>query len=218
MSDSSSGSQLCSLTFRLSKWPLHCSQCSVSEMLSGAVSWLGFGGWQSIPCIRQIFNTWHHPPGRLFEDTAGGKGNLSDNVNAATPSCWMINHHTLMISSVCEMYSMAVIWLFWVWQSFCAAHRFWLPCNIFKKSLTLAILCNFVSSTSLLSSKSCSGSVKFNGGWSCPKYLFLGLSKLPYNDFFVKGVTCNWWLPPADHILYKGITGVHFNSMWHNRE
>ena len=52
--------------------------------------------------------------------------------------------------------------LVWVWASFCVARKFWLPCHISKKSWTLAILCNFLSSASFFNSKSFSVSVRFN--------------------------------------------------------
>jgi len=43
--------------------------------------------------------------------------------------------------------------LFCARDSFWVARRFWLPCHIFKKSWTLAILCNFLSSTSFFISE-----------------------------------------------------------------
>ena len=50
--------------------------------------------------------------GRSFADKAGGKGDLSDSLNAAAPSCWESDQDALMISSVSEMYPTAVICLF----------------------------------------------------------------------------------------------------------
>jgi len=93
---------------------------------------------------------------------AGGKGDLSDNSNAATPSCWKLDQDALMISSVSEMYPMAVNCLFQARDTFCVARRFWLPDHISKKSWTLAILCNFLSFAAFFNSKSCSVSVLFN--------------------------------------------------------
>jgi len=51
------------------------------------------------------------------------------------------------------MYPTAVICLFWVRDSYWVASRFWLPCHISKKSWTLAIVCNFLSSTSFFISE-----------------------------------------------------------------
>jgi len=48
---------------------------------------------------------------------------------------------------------MAVISLFWAWNSLCVACRFWMPCHISRKSWTLAILCNFPSCAPLFVSK-----------------------------------------------------------------
>jgi len=68
---------------------------------------------------------------------------------------------------------MAVICLFWGWDSFHVAHRFWLPCNIFKKSWALAILCNCLSCASLFISKSFAVSVVSNAGLSTPNIRLL---------------------------------------------
>jgi len=84
----------------------------------------------------------------------GGTGDLSDNLNAAIPSSWEIHQNTLTISSVSEIYSTAVISIFWAWHSFFIALRFWLPCHISKSSWILANLCKFLSSADHFISKS----------------------------------------------------------------
>jgi len=154
ISDSSSAAQSCSLSFALSKSPFQFSQSSVSEMLWGALSSSHSTGWWLILRIWRTFKIWVRPPGRFFADKAGGKGDLSDNLNAAAPSCWKSDQDALMHSSVSEMYPTAVICLFWARDSFWVAHRFWLPCHISKKLWTLAILCNFLSSASFFISES----------------------------------------------------------------
>ena len=85
---SSSASQSPSLSYRFSNSPFQSSQFSVSEMLSGAVSCSLSAGWWSLVVTQWTFNTWIHPPRRCFAGKAGEKGNLSDNFNAATLSCW----------------------------------------------------------------------------------------------------------------------------------
>jgi hypothetical protein len=47
-----------------------------------------------------------------FPDKAGGKGDLSDNLNAAAPLCQNSDLEALTISSMSEMYPTAVICLF----------------------------------------------------------------------------------------------------------
>jgi len=60
-------------------------QFLVWEMLSGALSESPLDGWRLIFLIHSSFNTWVYPPGSSFADPAGGKGDLSDNLNAAAP-------------------------------------------------------------------------------------------------------------------------------------
>ena len=134
MSDSFSASQCSSLSFGLSKSQFQLSQLSVSESLSGALSTSLQHGWRSILLILQTFNTWICPPKRFFADNAAGKGDLSDNWNAAVPLCSKFNPDALIISLVSEMYATVAVCLFWEHNSFCVAHRFWLPCHISKKS------------------------------------------------------------------------------------
>ena len=88
ISDSTSASQSSSNSFGLSKSPFQWSQFSVSERLSGALSSSLPAGWWSILFIWQTLNSWVCPPGRSFADKASGKGDLSDNLNAAAASYW----------------------------------------------------------------------------------------------------------------------------------
>jgi hypothetical protein len=87
-SDSTCTAQSSSQSFRLSKSPFQFSQASVSEMLSGTLSSSLSTGWQLILWAQQIFNIWVRHPGRSFAEKCGGKGDLSDNLNAAATSCW----------------------------------------------------------------------------------------------------------------------------------
>jgi len=132
-------------------------------MLSGALSSSFSDGGCSILLIPQTFNTCVRPPGRFFADNGGGgKGDLSDNLNAAAPSCWKFDQDASMISSVSELYLTPIICLFWVWDVFYIACRFWLRCHISKKSWTLAIPCNVLSSASCFNWKSFSVSAVSN--------------------------------------------------------
>ena len=86
--DWTSAVQLPSLSFVLSRSSCQFSQSSVSEMLSGTLLTSVSTEWWFILLIPRIFNIWVRPPGRFFADKAGGKGDLSDNLNAAAPSCY----------------------------------------------------------------------------------------------------------------------------------
>jgi len=45
-------------------------------------------GWMTVDfLIWPTFNTTVHSPGRSFEEKACGKGDFSDNLDAAAPSC-----------------------------------------------------------------------------------------------------------------------------------
>jgi len=88
-------------------------------------------------------------------DQAGLKGNHCDNLNSATPPpCSEGEQEVLRISSVSEMYSTAVMCLCLVCDSFNLVQMFWLPFQISKISLTLAILYNINFSTAVLILKS----------------------------------------------------------------
>jgi len=135
-----------------------------STMLPGSLCSSLSAGWQVILVIWWRFNTCVCPPGRSISAKASGNGDLSDNLNAATPSCWKFDQDALTISSASEMYPTAAIGLFWVQDYSCVAHRFCLPCHISRKPWTLAILCNFLSSASLYICKLCSILVVSNAG------------------------------------------------------
>jgi len=109
ISDSSSAAQSSSLLFGFTKSPLLFSQSSLSEMRSGALSLLLSTGWRLIHRIWRTFTICVYPPGMFSVDKAGGKGDLSDNLNAAAPSCWKSDLDALTISSMSEMYPTAVI-------------------------------------------------------------------------------------------------------------
>jgi len=112
ISDSTAAAQSSSLSFGLSKSPFQLSQSSISEMLSDALTSILSTGWRLILRIQQTLNIWVCPPGRSIPDKAGGKGDHSDNLNAAAPSCWKSDQHALTIYSMTEMYPTAVICLF----------------------------------------------------------------------------------------------------------
>jgi len=159
-----SAAQPSSLSFELSKSPFQLRQFSVSEMLSGTLSSSLWTGWWLIFWIWQTFKIWVRPPGRIFAGKGGGKGDLSDNLNAAAPSCLTSDQDALTISSVSKMYSTAVIYLFWTRNSFCVARRFWLPWHICTKWWTFAILCSIYCSASFFISESFSVFVVSNSG------------------------------------------------------
>jgi len=172
LSDSTSAAQSSSLSFGLSKSPFQSSQFSMSKMLSGAVSsWLSTG-WRLILWIRRTYMISVRPPVSSFAAKGGGKGDLSYNLNAAAPACWKGDPDALTISSVSEMYPPTVICLVWARDSFCVAHRLWLPCHISKTSWTLVILCSFLSSASFFISESLSVFALFFSG-SVPANILL---------------------------------------------
>jgi len=145
VSDQTSAAQSSSVSFGLSKSPFQSSQSMVSEMIWGVLSSSPSTGWWLILQIRRKFNNWVRPPRRSFADKTGGKVDLSDSLNAATPSYWKTDQDAVRISSMSEIHSTAIICIFWVRDSFCVAHRFWLPCHISQMAWTLAILCNVLS-------------------------------------------------------------------------
>jgi len=154
MLDSLSASQSGSTSFALSNTQSQSRQLSVFKRISGMLSSSPSAGCRTILQIRQTFNTWVPPPRTSCAKEAGGKGDLSDNVNAAAPSRWKFDQDALTISSVSEIYPTAVICMFWVRDSFCVELWFWLPCHISKKLWALAILCNVRSSVYRFISKS----------------------------------------------------------------
>jgi len=164
MPDSTSVTQLSSLAIGLCRWQFQLSQFSESKMFSGVLSSSLSTSWLFILLIWRTLNIWVRPPGRSFADKAGGKGDPSHNLNAATPSCWKNDLDALMISSISEMYPMAAICLFWTQDSFRVARKYWLHRHIWKRLWILAILCNFHSSVSFFFSKSFSVFVVSNAG------------------------------------------------------
>jgi len=118
----------------------------------------------------------------------GGKGDLSDNVNAAWPTCWKFDQDDLMISLDSEMYSMTVICWFSAWDLFCAGRRFWLPCHFTNNWWTLAIWCNFLSSTSCVNSK-CYAVSAFSDAEQLPTNILLLARGNNLTDFFARSVS-----------------------------
>ena len=99
-------------------------------MLSGALSMsVSIGQWLNLR-IHRTFKIWVRTLGRSFADNAGGKGNLSDNLNAAAPSCWKSDQGASTISSVSKMYPTAAIRLISARDPICISRRFRLPCHI----------------------------------------------------------------------------------------
>jgi len=205
ISESSSAAQSSSLSFGLSKLPFQCSQSSVSEMFSGALSSSLSTGWRLILRIRRTFKIWVRPPRSSFADKAGGKGDLSDNLNAAAQSCWKSDQDALTISSVSKMYPTVVICLFWARDYFCVARRFWLPCHISKKSWTLAILCNFLSSASFFISESLSVLMVSNSGSVPAKIPLLARANCLTTTFSrrVSPVVFDWLQPITSRPMEK---------------
>jgi hypothetical protein len=59
-----------------------------------------------------MFNTSVLPPGRSFADKAGGKSDVSDNLNTVAPSCCKFDQDAMLISSESQMYPAAGIFFF----------------------------------------------------------------------------------------------------------
>lgn len=81
-------SQLSSLLFGVFKSPFQLRQFSKSDILSDELSSSLSEGWWSIDLIACTYSTCVCPAGRPFAAYAGGRGNLSDNVNRAARPCW----------------------------------------------------------------------------------------------------------------------------------
>jgi len=217
ISVSPSTAQSSSLSFTSYKFSFKWSQSAVSEMISGALSWsLSIGSWL-ILWICQTSMIRVRPPGRTIVDTGGGKGDLTDNLNAAAPSCWKSDHYALTISLVSEMYPTVVISLFRAHDFLCVVHRFRLPCNI-PKSCQPWPFCAVSFPPPLLHFRGVFG-VHWIQFWVCACwYPVIGLSKLPYNNFLVKGLACALWLPPAYNISATGKNGLHSGTMSYDSE
>jgi len=189
------------------------SQSSVSGIPSSAQSSSLSTGCRLILGMQRTFNIWVRPPGRSFVDNTGGNGNISDCSNTAAPSCWERDQDALTISSMAEMYPTAVICVVWAKATPCVLHRFWPRCHFSKKVMdpghsVLCVLFGLVLHFRVIFSICCMPC------WviACQNPI-VGLSKLPYNDFFTKGLTCGSWLTPADNISPKGRSGLHSNTM-----
>jgi len=50
------------------------------------------------------------------------------------------------------------------------------------------------------------------------QYPVIGSTKLPYNDFFPKCLSCCFWLSAAENVSHKGSTTLHSDTIWYNRE
>jgi len=121
-----------------------------------------------------------------------------------------------MISSVSKMYPIAAICWFWARHSLCVARMFWLPCHISKRSLTLAIVCDFLSSASLFISMLFTLLVVSRWWVVALHYTVIGLSKLPYNYYFMKGHAYGFRMLPIANILLKGKFGPQSDTMWYD--
>jgi len=121
---------------------------SITDMISGLRLSSLSNGWELILLILRKFHNWVRLPGRSFVDKASGRGDHSDNVNAALSLGSSTDKNAWTISSVSKMNPKVIICLFSVRDSFCVASRFWLPCHTSEKSWSLAILCDFHSSAS----------------------------------------------------------------------
>ena len=75
------------LLFELSKSPFELNQILVSAMISGELYSSLSARWWLIHLIWWTFNTSFGPPGMPCADNAGGRGDFTNNLNAATPSC-----------------------------------------------------------------------------------------------------------------------------------
>jgi len=218
MADWTSAAQSSALSFRLSKAPFRFSQCSVSEKLSSALSSSLSTGWRLIRLIPRTCNIWIRRPWRSFADKAGGIGDLSDNLNAATPSCWKIDQDALTISSVSKMYPTAVIDWFSAQDCFWLARWLWLPCHISITSWNLAILCNVHFSASLFISGWFPVFTVSNGGSSITTIPELARANNVTMTFLPNGLASRFWLPPADNILPMGTSGLNSETMWYDTE
>jgi len=149
---------------------------------------------------------------------AGGRGDLSENMNTARPSCWKFDHDALTISSVSEIYATVDICFFRARDTFCVAHWFWLPSHISKKLWTFASLKKVLCFASHIISELFSVCIVSNAESSFADIALLACDNVPYNDCFTKGLACGFWLPPAHDIHAKGKTGPHSDTKccdWH---
>jgi len=175
ISNSTSAAQSALLSFGLSKSLLRFSKFWMSEMVSGVLSSSFSIRWPSVHLICWTSNIWVRPPGRSCADTGGGKGDRSDNLNAATPWCRKSDQDALTISSVSKMYPMAVSYWFSARESFYVACRLWLPGHISKQQWTMAIRCNV----------HCRALSSFPSRYLCSSYWMLGHC-LPISHYWLQ--------------------------------
>jgi len=123
-----------------------------------------------------------------------------------------------MIPLVSELYATAVICLFWMWDSFCVACRFWQPCHISKMLWTLVILFNIHSFATFFNFQI---NFSFWGIQCCTiahQYSSNGSSILPNYHVFPKHPASGFRLSPANNVLSKAKTGLRYDTMWYNRK
>jgi hypothetical protein len=166
-----------------------------------------------IPWIRWTFKSWVHPPGRFVADKASGKGDLSDNLNAAAPCSWNTYQDALTISSMSEMYPTAAIRMFWAQHSFYVACRCWLLFHISKKLWILAFWCNFLPSMWIIISESFSVFISSDTALLPAKIPWLAPVNYHTMTFFTNGLACGFSLPPADNISPKGKLGLYSDTI-----
>jgi len=215
--DSLSVAQLSMLSFGFSNCPFQFSQFSASEMLAGVLSSSLSSGWWLILRIWRTFKIWVYPPGRSSADTAGAKEDHSDNFNAATPSCWKSDQDALLISSVSKIYPPAVI---------CGLSTVFLLCI----TLILAALTHLQKVVDLAHSVQCPLLRLFLHFWvvACVSRIRywvislhnpnIGSSKPPDNNFFAKGLACDFWLPPSNQIGPKWRTVLYSDTIWYDTD
>jgi len=123
-------------------------------MLSGGLASLHATEWLLLVRIQRTYNMWVRSPWRSFAHKAGGKGDICDHQNAATPLCWKSDQDASMIADVSEIYRTAVISVFSVQDSISVPWRFCPSCDISQKLCTFAILHNLLYFVSIFRSES----------------------------------------------------------------
>jgi len=218
MWDSLSAFQSSSLSLESSKSPSQSRQCSVTQMISGALSSWCSAGWWSILLIMWTKSTWVCLAGMCFADNAGSRGNLSYNLDVPAPLYSMFDQDAFTIPSVSEMYPLVVIGLFWAQDYFLVAWTFWLPCHISKSSCTLAILCNCCLSAPQFNSNSCTLLVKSNAGSLPDTIALLAWAKYLTTAFLRNGLAFGFCMPPADNNQHTAKSSLHSTAMCCVRE
>jgi len=122
------------------------------------------------------------------------------------------------ISSVSQMYPTSVICLFRPGGSSCLTYRFWLPCHISNMQWALAIVGNFLSSTALFNFELFTGFVASNAGLSPMWFPLLARTHCHTTTFLAMGLPSGCSQPVNSNISYKGITGLHSDTIWYDIE